>query len=91
MCRIADGTMPVANEGEKGKEGFFYYMGKMAYCIAERCGVESPLTIEEMIEALGKMEMITFTINPYGIRQAEADMTWYEWVNSSYGGGNGYS
>lgn len=54
MCQIADGTMPVANEGEKGKEGFFYYMGKMADCIAERCGVELPLTIEEMIEALSR-------------------------------------
>lgn len=50
MCNIADGTMPAANEGEKGKEGFFYYMGKMADCIAQRCDVELPLTIEEMIE-----------------------------------------
>ena len=54
MCNIADGTMPVANKGEKGKEGFFYYMGKMADYIAERCGVEPPLTIEGMIEVLNR-------------------------------------
>lgn len=50
MCQ----TVASANEGEKGKEGFFYYMDKMAYYIAERCGVEPPLTIEEMIEVLNR-------------------------------------
>ena len=90
MCQI----VASANEGEKGKEGFFYYMGKMAYYIAERYGVELPLTIEEMIEALGETSstnIITFTINTYGTYQAEAGMTWYEWVNSSYGGGSGHN
>lgn len=54
--------MPVANEGEKGKEGFFYYMEKMADCIAQRCDVELPLTIEEMIEALGKTSSVNITL-----------------------------
>lgn len=62
MCNIADGTMPVANEGEKGKEGFFYYMGKMADYIAIRYGIEPPLTIEEMIEALGETSSINITL-----------------------------
>lgn len=55
--------MPVANKGEKGKEGFFYYMGKMADYIAERCGVEPPLTIEEMIEALGETSSVNITLD----------------------------
>ena len=50
MCQ----TVVSANEGEKGKEGFFYYMDKMAYYIAERCGVEPPLTIQEMIDVLNR-------------------------------------
>lgn len=62
MCSIADGTMPAANKGEKGKEGFFYYMEKMAYYIAQRCGVEPPLTIEEMIEALGETSYVNITL-----------------------------
>ncbi len=85
MCQIMDGTMPAANEGEKGKEGFFYYMGKMADCIAERCSVELPLTIEEMIEALGSVKLGVFNLvdrdsgtTLISNLQYEEGMTWNE-------------
>lgn len=84
MCQ----TVASANEGEKGKEGFFYYMDKMAYYIAERCGVEPPLTIEEMIEALS-VSLISFTIDGTTY-QAKEGMTWVEWVNSDYNTNNKY-
>lgn len=63
MCNIAGGTAPVPNKGKKGKEGFFYYMEKMADCIAQRCDVELPLTIEEMIEVLGEISSVNITLD----------------------------
>lgn len=83
----------VIEEPPSSKETYFSIMSELAQTIAEKTGAELPLSIDEMIDALGSssINIITFTINSYGTYQAEEGMTWYEWINSDYGGGDGYN
>ena len=75
---------------ELSKDAFFYLMNEMAYAISIYNNVELPLTIEEMIAALGRKSIKTFSIkdSSFGGTLAnyffEEGMTWNQWVNSSY-------
>lgn len=60
---LQENATQVIEELPSSKETYFSIMSELAQTIAEKTGIELPLTIEEMIEALGETSSVNITLD----------------------------